>query len=432
MRVGVQRRDPGPALVVDPHDDRPGQFEGVVVEQVPHGRIGRRRLDSRDGDHATAVLDPPGVAYLSTTTWMECRSVELHSPRASIDDTCVVLDEVRLFVAEVDGHDPNLPTANRVGDCGVQLGMNRTTTSLVTASLAVLAFGSATVAAESTYGPDPTPPATDAAAASEGTAAAMDPNVLVHFSESSLGTILVDQEGFTLYAFLNDTDGESTCTGDCLANWPAAVVEGGELNVGDLDASLFSTVENAEAGTMLKMGDWPLYRFAGDTAPGDVNGQAVGDVWYVVGPLGAPATLVNTRETSAGPIVVNGAGMTLYAFLNDTDGESTCTGDCLGNWPAAVIGEHDPAVLDPALWSTVENAEAGAMLKVGDWPLYTFAGDAAPGDVNGQGVGEVWYAVGPDGTLVEGAITVTEFAAAPSGTAPAGTEPVGTEPATTG
>ena len=124
--------------------------------------------------------------------------------------------------------------------------------------------------------------------------------------------------------------------------------------------------------------------------------------------------------------------MTLYAFLNDTDGESTCTGDCLANWPAAVIGEHDVSILDPGLWSTVENPEAGAMLKVGDWPLYTFAGDEAPGDVNGQGVGDVWYAVAPDGTLIEGDITVAEFPAAPSGTTPAGTDPTGTEPATTG
>ena len=325
--------------------------------------------------------------------------------------------------------------------------MNRTITSSLKArrraaaaiaAISVLAVGAATAAADSTYGPDPTPPGTDAAAtegtaaATDGTAAAaMDPDALVHFVETSLGTILVDQEGFTLYAFLNDTDGESSCTGDCLANWPAAVVEGGELNVGDLDASMFSTVENAEAGTMLKMGDWPLYRFAGDAAPGDVNGQGVGEVWYVVGPLGAPATLVNTRETSAGPIVVNSAGMTLYAFLNDTEGESSCTGECLANWPAAVIGEHDPAVLDPALWSTVENPEAGAMLKVGDWPLYTFAGDEAPGDVNGQEVGEVWYAVAPDGTTIEGTITVAEFVAAPTATTPAGTEPAGTAPATT-
>ena len=329
---------------------------------------------------------------------------------------------------------------------GISSSRARRRASAAIATIGVLAVGVATAGASNAafnpaYGPEPTDPAEPAAvaaatettaaategtaAAAEGTAAAMDPNALVHFVESPLGTILVDQEGFTLYAFLNDTDGESSCTGDCLANWPAVVVEG-DLNVGSLDPAKFSTVENAEAGTMLKMGDWPLYRFAGDAAPGDVNGQGVGEVWYVVGPLGIPATLVNTRETSAGPIVVDSAGMTLYAFLNDAEGESTCTGDCLANWPAAGIEEHDPSVLDPALWSTVENSEAGTMLKVGDWPLYRFAGDAAPGDVNGQGVGEVWYAVSPDGTIIEGEITVTEFPAAPSGTAPAGTEPATT------
>jgi hypothetical protein len=125
--------------------------------------------------------------------------------------------------------------------------------------------------------------------------------------------------------------------------------------------------------------------------------------------------------------------MTLYAFLNDTEGESTCTGDCLANWPAAGVGEVDASLLDPALWSTVENPEAGTMLKIGDWPLYTFAADEAPGDVNGQGVGEVWYAVAPDGSLVEGDITVAEFAPAPpADTTPAGTEPMGTATATTG
>ncbi len=313
----------------------------------------------------------------------------------------------------------------------------------VSAAVGVLAIGAAITASASSsaYGPEPTSPATEAAggapaAAPETTAAAatdagatdtsVDPNAVVRAVESPLGTILVDHDGFTLYAFFNDTNGESSCTGECLTNWPAATVEAGDLNVGNLDASLFSTVENPEAGTMLKVGNWPLYRFAGDAAPGDVNGQGVGEVWYVVGPTGVPASLVNTRETSAGPILVNAQGMTLYGFLNDTEGESTCTGDCLANWPAAVVGEQDTSVLDPALWSTVENPEAGAMLKIGDWPLYTFAGDAAPGDVNGQGVGEVWYAVAPDGTMVEGAITVEGGAAAPAGTAPAGTAPATT------
>jgi predicted lipoprotein with Yx(FWY)xxD motif len=334
--------------------------------------------------------------------------------------------------------------------------MNRTSTSssktrrrvAALATIGVLAVGAATTASASdpAYGPEPSDPAEAAgvaavtettAAASEGTEAmtegTADPNAVVGTAETHLGTILVDQEGFTLYAFLNDTAGESTCTGDCLANWPAAAVEAGDLNVGELDAAMFSTVENPEAGTMLKIGDWPLYRFAADAAPGDINGQGVGGVWFVVGPSGNAVTHFNTRETSAGPILVDAQGMTLYAFLNDTEGESTCTGDCLANWPAASPGEIDASLLDPALWSTVENPEAGPMLKIGDWPLYTFAADAAPGDVNGQGVGEVWFAVAPDGSLVEGDITVAEFAPAPpTDTAPAGTEPMGTATATTG
>jgi predicted lipoprotein with Yx(FWY)xxD motif len=106
--------------------------------------------------------------------------------------------------------------------------------------------------------------------------------------------------------------------------------------------------------------------------------------------------------------------MTLYAFLADTDGVPTCTGDCATNWPPALVGggeaegesaateAAEPAPLlvgdlDPALFSVVEG-----QLKMGDWPLYYFAGDSAPGDVNGQGVGDVWFALSPDGALIEG------------------------------
>ena len=46
-------------------------------------------------------------------------------------------------------------------------------------------------------------------------------------------------------------------------------------------------------------------------------------------------------------------------------------------------------------------APDGTMSKAGDWPLYRFAGDQAPGDVNGQGSGGVWFAMAPDGTLIE-------------------------------
>jgi predicted lipoprotein with Yx(FWY)xxD motif len=64
--------------------------------------------------------------------------------------------------------------------------------------------------------------------------------------------------------------------------------------------------------------------------------------------------------------------------------------------------EELPAGLDPQVFSVVEGADEIYQLKAGDWPLYTFSGDAAAGDTNGQGQGDVWFVVAPDGTLIEG------------------------------
>jgi len=275
---------------------------------------------------------------------------------------------------------------------------------------------------------DTTVAATEAAAtegtatagtAAEGTAALPVGGSSVGVAQSIVGPVLVDANGMTLYMFAKDVDGESTCGGDCAAKWPAAVIEG-EPDVGDLDASLFSTVASTDGATMLKVGDWPLYTFADDAAPGDINGQGVGGVWWVVTPNGNPISVASWADTSLGATLVDAAGMTLYIFKNDTEGTPTCVDDCATNWPPALLPAPEggastvpdasaapgeaPALwvgdLDPALFSVVDHP-LGPMLKIGDWPLYHFAGDSAPGDVNGQEVGDVWYAVSPDGTPIE-------------------------------
>jgi predicted lipoprotein with Yx(FWY)xxD motif len=127
--------------------------------------------------------------------------------------------------------------------------------------------------------------------------------VAARAAESDLGQILVDAEGNTLYGFTNDVDGVSTCTGDCAATWPAHLIEGDpELGEG-LDPAVFSVAEGADGGQQLKAGKWPLYRFSGDAAPGDVNGQGVGDVWFVVGADGSlikDAAAAASSDGSAG------------------------------------------------------------------------------------------------------------------------------------
>jgi predicted lipoprotein with Yx(FWY)xxD motif len=114
------------------------------------------------------------------------------------------------------------------------------------------------------------------------------------------------------------------------------------------------------------------------------------------------ATSVTLAETTLGKIVVDSDGRTLYAFTNDTDGTSTCTGACAKAWTAATITAAP--VPGPGVTATLSRVDApggGQMLKAGKWPLYRFAGDSAAGDTNGQGSGGVWFVVRADGTLVK-------------------------------
>ncbi|MPZ86892.1 MAG: hypothetical protein GEU81_02245 [Nitriliruptorales bacterium] len=103
--------------------------------------------------------------------------------------------------------------------------------------------------------------------------------------DSTLGEILVDSQGNTAYLFTNDQqDGESACTDECAANWPA--VEGDLSADEGVDQELIGSIVRDDGTTQATYNDWPLYYFIGDEAPGDVNGQGVNDVWYVVAPDG--------------------------------------------------------------------------------------------------------------------------------------------------
>jgi len=99
---------------------------------------------------------------------------------------------------------------------------------------------------------------------------------------------MVDVDGVTVYAFTNDEDGTPTCEGRCAHAWPPVVVDSAELPAG-LDRDVFSVVERPDGTMQLAAGKWPLYRFAGDEVPGDLNGQGSADAWFV---LDAHAQLV--------------------------------------------------------------------------------------------------------------------------------------------
>jgi len=110
----------------------------------------------------------------------------------------------------------------------------------------------------------------------------------VAVEDSDLGQIVVDAaEGRTLYVFLVDEGTESTCYDDCEASWPPLTVDGDPAAGEGIDASLLGTTEREDGSIQVTLDGHPLYYFASDETPDDVNGQGVGDVWYVVSPDGA-------------------------------------------------------------------------------------------------------------------------------------------------
>jgi predicted lipoprotein with Yx(FWY)xxD motif len=129
----------------------------------------------------------------------------------------------------------------------------------------------------------------ESAAASESAPAAAAVELAV--ADNALGKIITDGDGKTLYMFTPDEAGTPTCYDECAAAWPpltaddAASVAAGT----GLDASKISVVDRTDGTKQVKFGEYPLYYFANDAAPGDTNGQGVGEgKWWVVGTDGEP------------------------------------------------------------------------------------------------------------------------------------------------
>lgn len=103
-----------------------------------------------------------------------------------------------------------------------------------------------------------------------------------------------------------------------------------------------------------------------------------------------------------GAILVDGAGSPLYAYAQDQQGESTCTGECVQLWPPLVgadtlsVGEG----VDAALVGSTERADGASQVTYGGWPLYTYVNDADAEGASGHGLNDMWFAVGPDGNLL--------------------------------
>ncbi|NIF05170.1 hypothetical protein F3J23_06910 [Chryseobacterium sp. Tr-659] len=220
-------------------------------------------------------------------------------------------------------------------------------------------------------------------------------------SDTSLGNILTDKEGRTLYYFANDPTAMSNCTGGCEQVWPAFNVE--NLSAENLGPGLnfpdFATVVTTSGKKQLTYKGRPLYYYAPAVngtntkeEPGKTGGENVGGVWFVakpdytimltnaqlIGHDGKNYTSSYTEGTGKTLYFTDAKGVTLYTFKNDKQNKNNFTAADFSNngvWP---IYETDqivvPSGLDKSLFGSI-TVHGKKQLTYKGWPLYYFGQD---------------------------------------------------------
>jgi predicted lipoprotein with Yx(FWY)xxD motif len=115
-----------------------------------------------------------------------------------------------------------------------------------------------------------------------------------------------------------------------------------------------------------------------------------------------PADDVALRETTLGPVLTAYTGQTLYLFQSDVGGQSNCTGECNGTWYPFYAGEV-PSLstgLDTAFFDVLYRPDGRIQTTYRGWPLYTFRGDATPGQTRGENANGRWLVARPDYAVV--------------------------------
>lgn len=197
----------------------------------------------------------------------------------------------------------------------------------------------------------------------------------------------------SLYTYDKDTrGGKPACSGECARARRAALAPPGAAPDGD-----FSLLARGDGTQQWVYRGAPLYTFANDKAIGDALGdEADGGAWHVaVFDPGAGMTLpdgIAVREIAdaGGTGLVDASVLTLYTFDGAaTQGKIFCkTGDCSRLW----LPLEAPEIANPAgFFSVIARDDGITQWAFQGRPLYKFAGDRKPGDVNGSGVDDRFH-----------------------------------------
>jgi predicted lipoprotein with Yx(FWY)xxD motif len=126
--------------------------------------------------------------------------------------------------------------------------------------------------------------------------------------KTSLGTIVVDGKGDTVYEFTSDTanSGKSTCYSGCDSTWSPVTTTSANPTVKGVTGTV-GEITRTGGAMQVTLGGMPLYTYSGDSKAGDVSGQGMMSTWYVVSPAGTQITKA-PGSSSSGSSGGSGAG----------------------------------------------------------------------------------------------------------------------------
>ena len=122
---------------------------------------------------------------------------------------------------------------------------------------------------------------------------------LVKLHKTKLGKVLVASNGRTLYLYTPDPKGKSVCTGGCASAWPPLLTKGKPRAGSGVKQRLLGTIKRGGKRQVTYSGH-PLYRYSGDSRAGQVNGEDVGGIWFVVNSAGKEVEPKQSGGTTTG------------------------------------------------------------------------------------------------------------------------------------
>jgi predicted lipoprotein with Yx(FWY)xxD motif len=243
---------------------------------------------------------------------------------------------------------------------------------------------------------------------SSSTGGAMTQAADLRTESTRAGTVLATSHGMTLYYYTKDTpgSGKSSCTGDCASAWPP-LTGSAQAPAGVKLPGPIGSITRAGGIHQVTINGYPIYTYAADKSPGQVTGNGAGGVWHVIklsasasaGTTGGTSTtsrVLKSEVTPAGTVLANPTGLTVYYYSKDKPGSGTsaCTGACAREWPPVVTPVRIPAGITlPGPLGSIALRDGRRQITINGYPIYRYAGDKAPGQASGNGIGGEWHVI---------------------------------------